>query len=103
MYEMIQFVQYRDWLHLFKTPMPTIYEDEFKDFFFIIESVEDGLSLTSVVYGIDIFLYEISHIEMMNIPIDGIRSVRDQQSTLPIIQSISNVSGNYKAGVRKSS
>lgn len=54
-----------------------------------------------MVHGVKIFLDEVSLGEILDIPIEGIRSVRNQQPSLEFVRSVLKVCGNSKDGVRK--
>lgn len=62
---------------------------------------KDGLSLTAMVHALDIFLDELSLKEILDTPLNGIKSVKTQQPSLEFIQSTSKVGANSKAGVKK--
>lgn len=66
-----------------------------------MEFAEDTSSLTGVVNGVEISLDEVSLGKILDIPLDGIRSVRDQRPLVSFAQSASKVSENSKAGIRK--
>lgn len=78
MSEQIQFVQYQEWLYLFKTRVPIDYKADVKDFFFIIEFVEDISSLTGMVHEVEIFLNKVSLGEILDFFINEISSVQDK-------------------------
>lgn len=55
------------------------------------------------MHVVEIFLDEVSLEEILDIPIDRIRSMRNQQLSLEFVQSASKVGGNSKTRVRKKS
>lgn len=56
--------------------MPIVYEAEVK-YFFTMEFPKDALSLTGVVNVVKIFLNEEFLREILGVPVDGIKFVRD--------------------------
>lgn len=74
-------------MHLFKEPVPSVFEKEAREFFYAIKFVEDGLSLSALVQGIKIKLDEEILGMSLDIPIIGVRFVKNQQPSVEFMQT----------------
>lgn len=52
-----------------------------------------------IVQGVEIFLNEVTLGEILDIPINRIRSVWNQQPSLEFVYSTSKIGRNFKVGV----
>lgn len=73
---LVKFIKHQDWIHMFKAPIPIVQEKEVKDFYYSIKFSKDGLSLATMV-KVEIFLDELTLGEILHIPINVIRSVKN--------------------------
>lgn len=47
MVELVEYVQHQGWLHLLEEPAPMVFEREVRAFYYTIDFVDDGSSLTA--------------------------------------------------------
>lgn len=63
--------------------------------------MEDGLSLSALIQGKKVKLYEEVLGKILDIPINGAKFVKNQQPLVEFMQNTSNMGGISIAGVRK--
>lgn len=98
MVELVEFIKHQKWMHLFEKLVSLVFENEVRDLFYTIMFVKDVLSLTKMMQGIKMELNEEILRNILEIPIVGIKSVKNQQPSVEFMQTTFKVGGTYYRG-----
>lgn len=101
MVELIEYIKCQEWLHLFNLPILAVHKKEERDFYYTSKFFEDGLHVSAMVQGIDIYLDKTVLGEILDVPMEGIRSVKEKVPSLEFVQEVSKISKKSKVGVLK--
>lgn len=78
MVELIEYVQHQGWLHNAEGPIPSVYEDKARQFFYIVKFFKDRESLTAMVQGNKINLDEETLGKILDVAIVVVRTISEK-------------------------
>lgn len=86
MQELIEWVKFQNWKHLFKAPVPSLHEEKVCMFYHNLSFFKDGLYLTSQVNEVNITIDEEVISEILRVLTKGTRFLREQKDYMKFLE-----------------
>lgn len=79
--ELLNWINFQNWKHLFESPAPQLHEEEVGIFYHNLVIYDDGLYLMSQINEVDMGLDKDTLSEIFGVPTTGIKSIRSGEGS----------------------